>query len=482
MIESDGKVYIYSTGGGGVASPDGLAWATVPTPSWNRSLANNQGIWAPDGIFLNGQYYLYGSMWSSAKDSALVLLTTPSLNPGSPNYKWTDQGVAIAGPVGVTHSVIDPAPIVDAAGNLWVSWGGGYPFPSTANSIFVTRMDNKTGLPLTTDPGWQPPDSPGYPIAQGHREGSYIHYHGGYYYFFWQTGGCCSGASSTYTINVSRSQSITGPYSGDQVFYAGTATIHGPGHIGVYSSCGVERFTYHYYPNAGGSLIGENELQWSASGWPVVGPESTTPLKLCGAPGGTNTDGGIAWSGDAGTGATGGADASTNHAGDSGTGAGLPGDMDAPSGTATSSGGLPGTGGSSGSRAVVGPDAGAWSDSATGGGASDGSGFAGQPAGSPEGHGGCAISERGSVFNGSRGLWLLGAALAIFARRRARLEGDSRSRRLVSLPCRWRLGFRRCATRPRLLRLLLLVHPALPPSPRLVVHPHRNALEPECFP
>ncbi|MDP9035882.1 MAG: hypothetical protein M3O50_13865 [Myxococcota bacterium] len=40
------------------------------------------------------------------------------------------------------------------------------------------------------------------------------------------------------------------------MFYAGTSAIHGPGHIEIYSSCGVERFTYHYYPNSGGSVIG----------------------------------------------------------------------------------------------------------------------------------------------------------------------------------------------------------------------------------
>ncbi|MDP9151310.1 MAG: family 43 glycosylhydrolase [Myxococcota bacterium] len=422
MIESDGKVYVYSTGGGGASSPDGLVWTAVPTPPWNRSLANNQGIWAPDGLFLNGQYYLYGSMWSPAKDSAIVLLTTPSLDPSSPSSKWTDRGVAIAGPVGVTHSVIDPAPTLDAAGNLWVSWGGGYPFPTTANSIFVTRMDNTTGLPLTSDPGWKPPDSPGYPIAQGHREGSYVHYHAQYYYFFWQTGSCCSGASSTYKINVSRSQSITGPYTGDQVFYAGTGSIHGPGHIGIYSACGVERFTDHYYPNSGGSVIGENELQWSATGWPVVGPESTTPFKPCATATGDGGTGATAGSGGADSSVSG-PDTGTMDTDAAGTAGGSSGTASASgaSGGGTSGDGTSGTG--SGGASASSATAGTLPDAAVDGAGSSVRGGSGTP--SP-GQGGCAVVR--GVAGGQRWsvLSLLGAALAVLARRWTAIKEPAR--------------------------------------------------------
>ena len=279
MIPSDGKVYLYATGGGAKSSPDGLVWKDEVAPTWNRNLlANNQGVWAPDGLFLNGQYLLYGAFWSADKSSALVLLTSPTLDPSSSKYKWTDRGVAVAGPSGVTHSCIDPAPIVDADGNLWVVWGGGYPFSTTADSIFVTRMNNDTGLPVTSDPGYKPPASPGYAIAHGHKEGPYLYYHAGYYYLFYQTGSCCDGTSSTYTIHVSRSATINGTYSDDRTFYASTGDVHGPGHIGIYDACGESRFTYHFYPSSG-SIIGENELDWGSDGWPKVGAESTTPLK-----------------------------------------------------------------------------------------------------------------------------------------------------------------------------------------------------------
>jgi hypothetical protein len=187
-----------------------------------------------------------------------------------------------------------------------------------------------------------PPTVLGHALETGRREGSYVHYHDGSYYLFWNEGSCCDGTARTYTIWVARSQgSITGPYSGNRVFYASNGNINGPGHMGVYSACGVERFTYHYYPTAT-SVLGENELAWSSDDWPVAGAVSTTPLTPCGNPGsGGPGDGGVAGAG--GTGGAGGA----GRGGSVGTGgtAGSPGGHGG--GAAGGSGGSP-TGGASG--------------------------------------------------------------------------------------------------------------------------------------
>src|SRR5665213_4543702 len=66
MIESEGRFYVYSTGGGSKSSADGLVWSQGPQilpagiPSTTTSVvSNNEGVWAPDLIYLNGQYYLY---------------------------------------------------------------------------------------------------------------------------------------------------------------------------------------------------------------------------------------------------------------------------------------------------------------------------------------------------------------------------------------------------------------------------------------
>jgi hypothetical protein len=302
MIESDGKFYFFSTGGAGKSSPNGLAWSNgariFPSgfPAWvSQTLPDTQGLWAPDVIYLNHKYYLYYSVAArTTKDCAIGLVTSPTLDPTSPSYKWTDGGLVVHSTPNDDHCSIDPAPVLDKDGNLWVVWGGGYPYPTTAQSLWVTRLDNMTGVPTPADP------APGHPVAVGHREGSYVQYHDGNYYLFWQTGGCCNGAASTYTIHVSRSSAITGPYAGDRVFYASHDSIHGPGHIGIYKGCGVERFTYHYYPDSGTSVLGENELTWGSDGWPVVGAESTTPIKPCGDTGSNASEGGSGGSMNAG--------------------------------------------------------------------------------------------------------------------------------------------------------------------------------------
>jgi Glycosyl hydrolases family 43 len=299
MIESEGKVYVYSTGGGGKSSTDGLVWASsagVQPDGWapwaNTFAASKQGLWAPDGIFYNNKYFLFYSFCGqnySGKNTApcaVGVKTTGSLNPSSPNYKIVDQGMVAGNNETTTFGTIDPAPFVDKDGNLWVVWGGGFTNPTTANSIWATRLDNNTGMPLTTDPGYSPPNNPGHPLIKGRKEGSYVQYHNGYYYLFWNVGGCCSGTSSTYTIHMSRSADLTGPYPDDKIFYTTDAAlnIHGPGHIGIYSCKGDERFTYHYYPSSG-SVLGENKLTWGSDGWPVAGARVTTPVTLgCATP------------------------------------------------------------------------------------------------------------------------------------------------------------------------------------------------------
>lgn len=448
MIESEGKFYVYSTGGGSKSSGDGLVWTNGPAPlpngfpSWVGVLfSTNQGVWAPDVIFLNGQYYLYYSVAGlpSTSACAIGLLTSPTLNPGSPNYKWTDRGMVVNNPANTTaiqYATIDPAPLQDADGNLWVVWGSGYGKDITVSQLWATRMDNTTGLPLTTDPAYQPPLSPGHPLETGRKEGSYMHYHAGYYYLFYNEGSCCDGTASTYTIWVGRSLNLTGPFSGDRVFYTSIGDIHGPGHMGIYSACGVERFTYHYYPTAT-SVLGENELSWGSDGWPVAGLPSTTPLTPCGDPG-SGTDGVDA--GGVGGGSSGGAGGAMDAGGrDSAAGAdsGQPRGLDSGPGTSGGDSGQSGATGSGSSSGGGGPPG---LDSGAGGGSSSGSAGSGGPSSSggnspaasgPDSNAGCSCSLPGDLGAGGDGGLLLAAAGAVVAsirRWRGPRRGGSRNR------------------------------------------------------
>ena len=309
MILCDGKYYVYSTGGGMKYSPDQVTWtagaspfggaapatapaggrrgrATIPASVAAR-VPQNQGIWAPDVIYFNNQYYLYYSVAAAGNApgapngrGVIGLLTNPTLDPSSPKYKWTDAGVVLSTENKVEkRCAIDPAPFLDAKGDLWLAWGSGYNNGNgpTDPTILISKLDNATGLASRED-------SKQYPVAAGHIEAGYVHYHDGFYYAFWNEGGCCSGTSSTYRIHMARSKTVTGPYAdkagkdgaGD-IFMATVKgqELYGPGHMGIQSdpAGALDRFTFHYYNAAARPVLGVRTLVWGADGWPCVGED-----------------------------------------------------------------------------------------------------------------------------------------------------------------------------------------------------------------
>lgn len=297
MINCSGTYYIYSTGGGMMHSTDRLNWSSGTSPfssfpgsrppSMKAFIPYDEGIWAPDVIFYNDQYYLYYAISStntgSANVCAIGLITSPTLNTSASNYKWTDQGVVVSTPANVPNTdtgAIDPCPFMDASNNLWLSFGSGYTQNASTPTIFLSRLDNITGLRSSADTNF-------YAIEPGHIEASYNYYHNGYYYAFWNSGGCCSGSNSTYTIHMARSPTITGPYvdkngnaNSSSTFLSSTVVKnsvngneHGPGQIGILSEGGIDRCTYHYYPDTGGSVVGEETILWGADGWPSCGTD-----------------------------------------------------------------------------------------------------------------------------------------------------------------------------------------------------------------
>lgn len=451
IVESDGKFYFCSTGGNCASSSDGLVWRNtglrIPIPSWaTRYTPNgNQGIWAPDIVVYGGRYYLFYSFCGvPAADApcALGLYTTPTLDSTSPSFKLTDVGVVVNSPMNDStyqFSTIDPAPIIDASNNLWLGWGSGYGKDQSKTQLWLTSLD-PTGLPLTTDSAFMPPTILGHPLEPGRREGSYLHLHGGMYFLFWNEGSCCSGTSSTYTIWVARSTAgVAGPYTGAKVFYAGGGDVHGPGHIGIYSACGVERFSYHYYPSAA-SVLGENELSWGSDGWPVAGATSTKPLVPCtlGA-GGAGGEGGGGHSAGGGGGSrtgSGGSDmGAAGRGGGPGTGAGSGGNPAAASGgngtsgsgggpgMATSSGGGPATAsGGNGTGGVAGEAGRSGMPDASSGGAhgpSGGSGGSGGQHGSDaSAASGCACAAAASSGDGAPFAFLVLVLAGILRRSR----------------------------------------------------------------
>jgi arabinan endo-1,5-alpha-L-arabinosidase len=289
MTNCEGAYYVYSTGGSMMSSTDRIHWSSGTSPfssgvptSVKNLIPSNQGIWAPDVIYATGRYLLYYAVAdSSGTQSAIGLLTSPTLNPSDSTYHWTDAGVVIH------HfdkqdllTAIDPCPFFDASGALWMSYGSGYANGATWSdpTVVIMKLNDSTGLASSSNTST-------YPVALGHIEASYVYYHNGYYYAFWNSGGCCSGTSSTYTVHMARSPTVTGTYVDENGATDSSNTLlaatvnkssligneYGPGQIGILNENGVYYCTYHYYPPSnGGAVLGEETIVWGTNGWPSV--------------------------------------------------------------------------------------------------------------------------------------------------------------------------------------------------------------------
>jgi arabinan endo-1,5-alpha-L-arabinosidase len=285
VIECDGGYYVYATGRGVsvLTSSNGFDWQrgqrvfdTVPDSVKSYvPLNNGSGVWAPDIIKLNGQYYLYYAISSWGQFvSAVGLMTSPTLDPKNPNYKWTDHGMVVHSSEGENLNAIDPGVFHAPDDTLWICYG------SYHGNIELVELNPQTGLRLATN-------SP-VSIIASHSEASDIIYHEGFYYLLVNHGSCCKGSNSTYNIRVGRSKKVTGPYldaggvdmvrSGGTLFLASAGNQIGPGHFGLLVDDGVEKFSCHYEADlerGGRSVLDIRPLLWSADGWPLPGQNVT---------------------------------------------------------------------------------------------------------------------------------------------------------------------------------------------------------------
>ena len=281
VIVCDGKFYCCGTGRGipFLISSNGFDWQRggkvfdrVPDSVHQFCPKNDgQGVWAPDIIALNGEFYLYYSISSWGQYvSAVGLLTNPTLDTNSPNYKWTDRGMVVHSSEGENLNAIDPGVCHAPDGTLWICYG------SYHGNIELVELDSKTGLRMATN-------SP-VTIIASESEAADIIFHGKYFYLFVNHGGCCQGTNSTYNIRVGRAEKITGPYldkfgedlaqGAGSLFLAAAGNDIGPGHFGLLVDEGVEKFSCHYegvIGRAGRSILDIRPLLWTLDGWPVAG-------------------------------------------------------------------------------------------------------------------------------------------------------------------------------------------------------------------
>jgi arabinan endo-1,5-alpha-L-arabinosidase len=305
MAKEGGTYYLFSTGdpagtigNGNIqirTSTDLRHWTyTGPVfatqPAWiTAELGSIPNLWAPDISYFGGLWHLYyaGSSFGS-NNSVIGLATTPTLDPHSPRYHWTDDGQVFRTSTSDDYNAIDPSLVSTPSGDKYLVFG------SYWSGIKLFQIDPSTGKPASASPTI-------YSLAQRPApdalEGAGITYHDGYYYLFVSFDQCCAGISSTYRIMVGRSQSVTGPYldpAGTDMMNSGGMEIQGsdegmigPGSSSIFTDGGQSYLVYHYYDafDNGDPWVQVRPLLWTSSGWPVTGaplvpvPDSPVPLR-----------------------------------------------------------------------------------------------------------------------------------------------------------------------------------------------------------
>jgi arabinan endo-1,5-alpha-L-arabinosidase len=135
MAREGGTYYLFSTGDPAGAIGNGniqirtsanlRTWTYAGTvfadkPTWITSaLGNIPNLWAPDISYFGGLWHLYyaGSSFGS-NNSVIGLATTPTLDPRSPEYHWTDDGLVFRTMSSDTFNAIDPSLVTAALRGL----------------------------------------------------------------------------------------------------------------------------------------------------------------------------------------------------------------------------------------------------------------------------------------------------------------------------------------------------------------------------
>ncbi|MBD1365554.1 family 43 glycosylhydrolase [Mucilaginibacter sp. ZT4R22] len=266
IVESDGKYFTFGTFGGGLISEDG--W------TWNEGGVRPGRGAAPDVMKIGDRYLItYGATGgglAGGHNGKILTMWNKSLDPKSPDFKYS-EAVVVASSDGIEdNDAIDPALLLDPNdGRLWLSYGTYFGY------IRLVELDPKTGKRVKGNKALN--------IAID-CEATDLLYRDGWYYLLGTHGTCCDGPNSTYNIVVGRSRKVTGPYldnmgrdmlkgGGKMVVAAGDRLI-GPGHFGrIVVSNGVEKMSCHYEADldqSGRSVLGIRPLLWE-NGWPVAG-------------------------------------------------------------------------------------------------------------------------------------------------------------------------------------------------------------------
>jgi beta-xylosidase len=208
-----------------------------------------KGVWAPAIRHHAGKYWIY----YPDPDFGLYVITAE--NPHGP---WSAPVMVRAG-----KGLIDPCPLWDADGKVWLIHGWAKSRAGFANVLTLLRLDT-TGSRVEEDLGV---------IIDGHQfpnyttlEGPKFYQREGWYYVFAPAGGVKEGWQSVF-----RARDLRGPYEARIVLDQGSTPVNGP-HQGalVATPAGDWWFLHFQDRDAYGRLVHLQPVVWR-EGWPVIG-------------------------------------------------------------------------------------------------------------------------------------------------------------------------------------------------------------------
>lgn len=271
----DGYFYLYATEDTHnvpiYRSADLVTWRYMGTAFTDATrpmdMVPNGGIWAPDIVYLNGNYLLYysKSTWGGSWEAGIGVAVSNTPNRGFRNA----HKLFVSNEIGI-ENCIDPFFIQDDDGR---------------NYLFFGSFHDIYGIELTADGLQVMEGAEPVKIAGGLIEATTIMKHDGYYYLIGSTGTCCEGANSTYRLVMTRSKNLFGPYVdrygrsaiGDNFspLLNKSPYVYGPGHCSrfVTDDAGQTWMLYHGYQADdvdGGRKVYLDKITWGSGGWPQV--------------------------------------------------------------------------------------------------------------------------------------------------------------------------------------------------------------------
>ncbi len=274
-IEGDpaGPIQVRTSQDGREWAYAGLVWKPRDEPAWVADVVPGvRSYWAPEVYEHDGTYYLYWSASTFGSNRSVIgLHTSPTLDPGDPDYGWTDRGEVIRSVPGHTDwNAIDAGIVEDADGTPWMAFG------SFWGGIQLVELEWPSGKPA--DPSADPVTIASRGAPPNAIEAPYVVERDGWYYLFVSKDSCCQGVRSTYNVVVGRSREVTGPYvdaqgvpmleDGGTPVLATDGSMIGPGGQSVSDG----HLAFHYYDeDLGGAFqLAIRELAWDDEGWPVA--------------------------------------------------------------------------------------------------------------------------------------------------------------------------------------------------------------------